>query len=203
MAKIKHTKTELKAQREALQRFERFLPMLQLKKQQLQSEIQRVDNELAENRGKLDAAEAELAPWIRLFSEPGAADTLRETVVVDEVLLDSGNIAGVDIPVFKDVRFKSIEVDLFGTPPWYDDAMAMLQRQIVLRTQRETLRRQRDAIAEELRVTSQRVNLFEKVKIPETKENIRVIKIYLGDEQTAAVVRGKIAKNRSPQEEAA
>lgn len=203
MAKIKHTKTELKAQREALQRFERFLPMLQLKKQQLQSEIQRVDHELAEVRGKIDAAEAELAPWIRLFSEPGAAAALRETVVVDKVALDSGNIAGVDIPIFKDVRFKPVETDLFGTPPWHDDAQSMLQRQIALRTQRETLQRQRDAIAEELRVTSQRVNLFEKVKIPETKENIRVIKIYLGDEQTAAVVRGKIAKNRSPQEEAA
>ena len=36
MAKIKHTKNEMKAQREALNRFERFLPMLQLKKQQLQ-----------------------------------------------------------------------------------------------------------------------------------------------------------------------
>jgi V/A-type H+-transporting ATPase subunit D len=40
------------------------------------------------------------------------------------------------------------------------------------------------------------VNLFEKVKIPEAKENIRVIKIYLGDQQIAAVVRGKIAKNK-------
>ncbi|MFW5828517.1 MAG: V-type ATP synthase subunit D, partial [Alkalispirochaeta sp.] len=28
----------------------------------------------------------------------------------------------------------------------------------------------------------------------ETKENIRMIRIYLGDQQTAAVVRGKIAK---------
>ena len=35
MAKIKLTKTELKAQTDALKRFQRFLPMLQLKKQQL------------------------------------------------------------------------------------------------------------------------------------------------------------------------
>ena len=56
------------------------------------------------------------------------------------------------------------------------------------------IRPQRRRVAEELRTTSQRVNLFERVKIPECKENIRVIKIFLGDEQTAAVVRGKIAK---------
>ena len=39
MAKVKLTKTELKAQTDALKRFLRFLPMLQLKKQQLQGEI--------------------------------------------------------------------------------------------------------------------------------------------------------------------
>ena len=39
MAKVKLTKTELKAQTDALKRFQRFLPMLQLKKQQLQGEI--------------------------------------------------------------------------------------------------------------------------------------------------------------------
>ena len=56
-------------------------------------------------------------------------------------------------------------------------------------------------MAEELRTTSQRVNLFEKVKIPECRENIRVIKIAIGDEQTAAVTRGKIAKSRGKGEE--
>ena len=60
----------------------------------------------------------------------------------------------------------------------------------------ETLRRQVELLERELRTTAQRVNLFEKVKIPEAKENIRVIGIYLGDQQTSAVVRGKIAKKK-------
>jgi V/A-type H+-transporting ATPase subunit D len=59
-----------------------------------------------------------------------------------------------------------------------------------------TLAEQIRLLEKELRTTSQRVNLFEKVKIPEAKENIRVIGIYLGDQQTAAVVRGKIAKKK-------
>ena len=59
-----------------------------------------------------------------------------------------------------------------------------------------TLRIQVELLGKELRTTSQRVNLFEKVKIPETKENIRRIGIYIGDQQTAAVVRGKIAKKK-------
>ena len=48
----------------------------------------------------------------------------------------------------------------------------------------------------ELRATSQRVNLFEKVKIPETKENIRKIGVYMADQQVAAVVRSKISKRK-------
>ena len=66
-----------------------------------------------------------------------------------------------------------------------------------LQAEREILSEQRRLISEELRTTSQRVNLFEKVKIPECNENIRVIKIFLGDEQTAAVARGKMAKKRT------
>ena len=34
------------------------------------------------------------------------------------------------------------------------------------------------------------------MKIPEAKENIRVIQVYLGDQQTASVVRGKISKKK-------
>jgi V/A-type H+-transporting ATPase subunit D len=72
---------------------------------------------------------------------------------------------------------------------------------LALQCERAVLERQRELVAEELRTTSQRVNLFEKVKIPACKENIRVIKIAIGDEQTSAVTRGKIAKSRGKGEE--
>ena len=51
-------------------------------------------------------------------------------------------------------------------------------------------------LSRELRTATQRVNLFEKVKIPETREIIKKISIYLGDQQTSEVVRGKIAKKK-------
>ena len=43
MAKIKLTKNELKTQRDSMARFQRYLPTLQLKKQQLQMEMRRLD----------------------------------------------------------------------------------------------------------------------------------------------------------------
>jgi V/A-type H+/Na+-transporting ATPase subunit D len=194
MAKIKHTKNELKAQNESLARYERFLPMLQLKKQQLQAEIQAVDTQLEARKSAFDAAMEALSEWSSLFAEPVDLSAL---VTLEGVETESGNIAGVAIPIFKSVLIKRAPIDLFTTPTWLDDAQDALASLMELRAEVEILQEQRELIAEELRTTSQRVNLFEKVKIPECRENIRIIKIFLGDEQTAAVARGKLAKKRS------
>ena len=194
MAKIKHTKTELKAQKEALNRFERFLPMLQMKKQLLQAEIIRLSGEIGAKQADEKAQRAQLESWVALFSEP---QQINDVISLERLILGENNIAGVAIPVLEEARVTVREYDLFSTPIWYDDAVQEIGSLVRLRVEREVLAEQRRLISEELRVTSQRVNLFEKVKIPECRENIRVIKIFLGDEQTAAVARGKLAKNRT------
>jgi V/A-type H+/Na+-transporting ATPase subunit D len=194
MAKIKHTKNELKAQNEALARYQRFLPMLQLKKQQLQAEIQAVDTLLDARRTAFASAMEGLSVWASLFAEPIDLESL---LTLDGIETENGNIAGVNIPIFKSVLITRAPLDLFATPTWLDDAQDALSSLMELRAEIEILEEQRRLIGEELRMTSQRVNLFEKVKIPECRENIRVIKIFLGDEQTAAVARGKLAKKRS------
>jgi V/A-type H+-transporting ATPase subunit D len=200
MAKIKHTKNELKAQKEALHRYERFLPMLQLKKQQLQVEIHSITVAIEEKEQEAEAINAGLQTWVQLLSEEV---DLQDYIALQAVETHAGNIAGVAIPILNQVILQRATPDLFTTPTWLDDAIDVLGSLIELRVKIDILAEQKKRIEEELRITSQRVNLFEKVKIPECKENIRVIKIYLGDEQTAAVARGKIAKKRAPQEEAA
>jgi V/A-type H+-transporting ATPase subunit D len=67
---------------------------------------------------------------------------------------------------------------------------------VSLREEVKVLMRKEALLREELRTTTQRVNLFEKKLIPELKENIRKIKIFLGDEETAAVGRAKLAKGK-------
>ncbi len=208
MAKIKHTKNELKTQRESLSRFERFLPMLQLKKQQLQAEVHAVVHKVGVKKAAEKEMRSHLATWLTLFSDPLAAATepdqpgkIEQLISLKAVKIEEGNIAGIAIPIFDQIVMEKKTPDLFSTPTWYDDALDMVEGLVQLRIEREILDKQRELLAEELRVTSQRVNLFEKVKIPECKENIRVIKIFLGDEQTAAVARAKIAKNRTPETE--
>jgi V/A-type H+-transporting ATPase subunit D len=199
MAKIKHTKNELKSQREALRRFERFLPMLQLKKMQLQMELQSIDAQVADKAAQEADVRGSLERWVRLFAEPMELDGLTRAA---RIVLGESNIAGVSVPVFKDVVFERAEPELFESPPWLDDAVEVMEQLIQNRIAIRVLEEQKRLIGEELRTTAQRVNLFEKVKIPEAREHIRVIKIFLGDQQTAGVARAKFAKGRTADFEA-
>ena len=85
---------------------------------------------------------------------------------------------------------------LFTSPVWYDDIVSMAQKRIELSLRQKLLSEMQELLEQELRVVTQRVNLFEKVKIPEAKENIRKINIYIGDQQTNSVGRSKIAKGK-------
>jgi V/A-type H+-transporting ATPase subunit D len=193
MARIKYTKNELKRQKDALKRFQRYLPTLQLKKQQLQMVIRTVETLERQQREAQEEVRRAIDTCIEVFGEPVDLSNL---VKIERIETEIGNIAGVDIPVFKGISFEQIPYDLYRYPLWVDKGVEYLQKLIAYDTEIEILQKQIELLAQELRITTQRVNLFEKVKIPETKENIRVIRIYLGDQQTAAVVRGKIAKNK-------
>jgi V/A-type H+-transporting ATPase subunit D len=195
MAKLKKTKNELKAQREALRRYERFLPTLELKKQQLQREVRRVEAALRDAQAVEQAVLAGFRPWARLLSAvPGAR--LGDYVRVAALDLETANIAGVNVPLLTRVRLESVAIDYVDTPAWLEDAVTVLRDLTRLRAEQLTLERQKELLGEELRITAQRVNLFEKVMIPRAEESIRTIRIALGDAQTAAVARAKIAKGK-------
>ncbi len=195
MQKIKLTKGELKRQRDALRQYERYLPTLQIKKQQLQMEILRRVTIREEKRRdeaeKIAAAEA----WAGLLADPGI-DIRPWIAPVVEVVTGLRNIAGVDLPLFDRVEFNPAEYDLFIAPLWIDAAIEALRILVSIRKEIEVLEKGIEILRQELRITTQRVNLFEKVKIPQSQEAIRRIKIYIGDQTANAVGRSKIAKRK-------
>ncbi|MDR2447098.1 MAG: V-type ATP synthase subunit D [Treponema sp.] len=192
MAKIKLTKNELKKQKDSLKMYQRYLPTLMLKKQQLQAEIRNTGNRIQDLKAEKGEIDESFKVWIGVFGEKGVftLDIVKITAVKTSV----GNIAGVSIPLFQGADFETQAYDLARAPLWLDRAVEGLERTLLLDLEIKTLEEQRNRLDHELRVTTQRVNLFEKVKIPETKIHIKKIQVYLGDQQTAAVVRGKIAK---------
>jgi len=195
------TKGELKRQRDALKRYERYLPTLQLKKQQLQMEILRQSSLMQEKRHLESAKKKSAESWCGLLAE--VTVDLKPWLSPERVETGARNIAGVDIPEFKRADFQAAEYDLFITPLWVDHAIEHLRALVSLRCEIETINKGVAVLRHELRITTQRVNLFEKVKIPETEEAIRLIKIYIGDQMTNAVGRSKIAKKKIEEAEMA
>jgi V/A-type H+-transporting ATPase subunit D len=190
--KPKFNKTALKGQRDALAKYEKFLPILLLKKMQLQLVIRQLEPVLESKRRDTEQIVAGIQAWSRLLSE--ATVEIDDYLQIEEVRVQKENIAGVEVPEFEEVVYKEVLYSLFATPAWLDQALHVLKRLVSLREELRVLMRKEALLRDELRTTTQRVNLFEKKLIPELKENIRKIKIFLGDEETAAVGRAKLAK---------
>jgi V/A-type H+/Na+-transporting ATPase subunit D len=200
MNRVRASKHELKRQRDALARFRRYLPTLRLKQQQLQVELRRVELAVQAASEAEASMRREVDAWIELWSEPQG---LEGYLTLTEVRVGDTSVAGVSLPTLEGLSWRRRTPSPAATPPWVDDAVVALERLTELRLQRRTLAEQRSRLADELRLTSQRVNLFEKVKIPEAEEALRIIRIALGDLQAAEVVRAKIAKAKSTQRERA
>ena len=203
MAKIKLTKTELKTQQDALKQYRRYLPTLQIKKQQLQQEIRLSRERLEENLRERERLVETLAGWIALFGDDGMLQILRDGIRLERIRRGKMNIAGIMVPTFEGADFRMPELDPVMTPWYADDAAEALKQAVSLRAAGRIIMEQERMLSDELRSTSQKVNLFEKVKIPETKEIIRLINIAIGDADTSAVVRSKIAKKKLQEEPAA
>ena len=192
--KPKFNKTALKGQRDALAKYQKFLPILLLKKMQLQLVIRQLEPVLEAKRRELEEILSSVRPWAKLLSEPSVE--IEDYLLIDQVRTKKDNIAGVEVPEFDEVVYKDFLYSLFATPVWLDRAVAVLRRLMAVREELKVLLTKEALLKEELRTTTQRVNLFEKKLIPELRENLRKIKIFLGDEETAAVGRAKLAKGK-------
>ena len=193
MAKIRLTKNELKKQKDSLKRYKRYLPTLMLKKQQLQGEIRLTDLRLKELHNARENLDESFKKWIGVFGETGFFT--KDILKITGIRTGHGNVAGVPIPIFKGADFVIAHYDLVYTPLWLDSAVESMKQSLLLELEAEIVEEQRKRLDKELRTTTQRVNLFEKIKIPQANDNIKKIQVYLGDQKTASVVRGKIAKS--------
>ena len=193
--RYKFTRPELKRQRDLLRRYLRYLPMLKLKQQQLQLKLLEVRRELARATELVNASRARVDAYGTLLDEPAGID-LRALGRPERVETRPVNVAGVTIPALDDVVFGTARYSLFGTPAWSERAIDDLREVSRHECAAATLEEQVRVLSFEILRIVQRVNLFEKVMIPETREAIRVIRIHLGDEMTAAVGRAKMAKSK-------
>ncbi len=192
---MKLTKNELRVQQMRLAQFQRYLPTLQLKKAMLQLEVSIVLMEIQKLKEEFEAIRSRVEEFSPFLLEKVSVDIVQYADIL-HVKKHYENIAGVEIPTFKGILFREAEYFLFDTPVWTEKATVILRELVTAREKISIAEEKKRALEKELREVSIRVNLFEKVLIPRAQENIKKIRIFLGDQQLAAVAQAKVAKRK-------
>ena len=174
MSTIKLTKNELRNQQDRLTQLERYLPTLQLKKALLQTEVNHAESEIEQFTRRFHDKQGRILEYAHLFSDRGMRDFF-ENLSIDEVVCESENIAGVEVPIFKSVKFTAFNYPLYDTPFWWDTALRKSQEMVTEKQKVFVAERKKALLQKELREVSIRVNLFEKILIPRTQANIKKI----------------------------
>jgi len=193
MAELKLTKNELRAQQNKLNQLKKYLPTLQLKKAMLQMEVNEARIEIAKCEEAFHSVDAKVEKFSSLLVERLSFD-IRDSAKVLKVNKRFENVAGVEVPYFEGIVFEDFRYNLFDTPPWVDAAVVDLRTLAEARVRIQIAQEKKAALEKEWREVSIRVNLFEKILIPRALANIKKIKVFLGDQQLAAVSQAKVAK---------
>lgn len=194
MPRLALNKTSLNRESRQLGTYERFLPSLDLKRRQLIAERNRARQELAKTDQRIEELNSRLGHEL-----PMAADkrlNLRGLVVVEEVAVGEENLVGLRLPVLEDAKMGRASYSFLARPHWVDVLADVLETIMMLRIQRQVQTQRLEILEVAVNKITQRVNLFDKVLIPRTRDNIRKIGIMLSDAEKAAVVNAKIAKRK-------
>lgn len=194
MAKFSLSKSSMLREARQLKSFERFLPSLDLKRKQLISERARA----RESRGRIESEMDALQRSVRA-DLPMLANyeiDLRGLVKLRQVRIGIENIMGASLPVVESVELEVEQYGYLAKPHWVDIVVKRLSGSLQLHVELEVAKQRQMLLEEAVRKATQRVNLVEKVLIPRSRAHIKKIRIYLSDEERAAVVRSKIAKKK-------
>jgi V/A-type H+-transporting ATPase subunit D len=198
MARLSLSKSSLSKQSRQLKTYQRFLPSLDLKRKQLMAERVKARAGQEEIAAAIESLRRRVAEGLPMLANHEVE--LEDLVRVSGVRLGYENVVGTRLPILEGVDTRVRQYGLIAKPHWVDrvvrELIAMLELQVAAQVQRRRV----ELLEVAVRKVTQRVNLFEKVLIPRTRDNIRRIRIFLSDAERAAVVRSKIAKGKRAKE---
>lgn len=161
----------------------------------LQLEVNEARQEIVKLEQSYKALHREVENYSVLLSDKSEIDPMGAAKIT-EINKRYENIAGVEVPYFEGVHFADFHYTLFDTPAWVDGVVIGVRGLTEAQVKIDIAREKKTALEKELREVSIRVNLFEKILIPRALSNIKKIKVFLGDQQLAAVSRAKVAKQK-------
>jgi V/A-type H+-transporting ATPase subunit D len=194
MPKLALNKSSLHRRMARLKTYEHFLPALDLKRRHVVAERARARLLLEQTRGELEELLAAVGRDLPMLANDRV--DLAGLARVEDVVIEEESLVGIHLPVLRHVAVRTHPYALLAKPHWVDEVAARLGQSLGLRLHLHVQEERGRRLDEAVRRLTQRVNLFEKVLIPRTREEIRRIRIHLADAERARVVQAKIAKRQ-------
>ena len=194
--KFQYNKTSLGELRKKLQMRQRALPTIKSKESALRLEVKKARDAAAGAQERMEALLGRYEYMSALWGEfdPGL-------LTVKGVDLRMSKIAGVNVPVLGAVDFEEKDYDLFSSPVWYADGIALLKEVAQAGIESEVYMRRMEVLDHARKKTTQKVNLYEKVQIPGYEAAILKIRRFLEDEENLSKSAQKIVKSKHEQQE--
>lgn len=192
MAKLSFSKASLHKESHKLKLYKQYLPSLDLKRQQLIVERAHAVEQLKETERRIEQCRQTVSQALPMLAY--SAVDLGAFVQVDKVTINEENIVGIPVPVLADIELSTTPYSMYSRPHWVDRAVVQLKSMLELQVGLRIHHRRVEILDKAVKKITQKVNLFDKVLIPKTQENIRKISIFLSDSERADVVRAKITK---------
>lgn len=194
MPRLTFSKASLQKQSANLRRYRQYLPSLDLKRQQLIAERTKAMAKLAELEQAIQTCLQFVNANLPMLSS--TIPNLTDLVKVTQVDIGSENIVGVNLPVLNNLQLIVKEYSTYCRPHWVDQAVVQLKIMMELKVKQRIYSQRVSVLEKAVKKVSQRVNLFDKVLIPNAQQNIRKIRIFLSDAERAGVIRAKLTKQK-------
>lgn len=194
MPQLKLNKSSLSLEQKNLKNYKKYLPSLELKRKKLLSERSTLDEQillLKEKELELKSSAQNDLPMVNEY-----INTLNPLIKIERLELEEENIVGVKLPVFKSIQFNIIDYSYLNTPHWFESLIHLVCELLEIRLRIKIALSRSRLLEQAIQTVTQRKNLFEKVLIPNALSHIRLIQIFLSDNERAGVVRSKIAKKK-------
>lgn len=194
MSKLALNKSSLNQQKRKLGTYQRFLPALEMKREQLMQETKKAEQLVRQKRQHVAELSQFIGEQLPMLGAKNVA--VEDLVTLGKIHVREENLLGLRLPVLEGVDVDVVSYSYLARPHWVDNFVRSYQQLLQEKVGLSLLERRLYLLKLALRTTTQRVNLFSSVLIPGAQKNIKRIRLFLDDQERAGVVRSKLAKQK-------
>ncbi len=193
--KFQYNKTTIQELKKQLSIRQKALPILKHKETALRLEVKKRQKDLRKTQNRHE----ELLSTIKQYV--GFWDQIPNILFIEGLATSTHTIIGVKVPEVRNIEFKMADISWWNYAAWVPTGIELLKEAIRLDIKIDVLEQQITALDNARKKTTQKVNLYEKVQIPEMDQAVLKIKRFLEDKENIAKAGQKIMKNRQAQTE--